>query len=205
MIEGIWVKDMENILGQYADDMDVYLYATKGSITAFFSILDWFKSISGFSVNYDKTVIYRMGSLRNTSVKLYTREKVKWTNEAIKVLGVVVSDDVGQALKQNYDGYIDTIKGILQGWKWMKLSLFGKIVIINTLIRSLFVYKMMVLPAIPDRIISQIDKLVQTFLWNDGVPKIAKEILKAGKDCGGANLMDLKAKDESLKSHGSLC
>ena len=54
----------------------------------------------------------------------------------------------------------------MQLWKMRGLSLFGKILVINTLIGSLFVYRMAILPQIPENYIRQVHKLFSDFIWN---------------------------------------
>ena len=68
-IKGIWVKEIKNLLGQYADDADIYLLKNKKSLDSVFLCLERFRSISGFTVNYDKTKIMRIGSLKNSIIQ----------------------------------------------------------------------------------------------------------------------------------------
>ena len=50
--------------------------------------------------------------------------------------------------------------------------------VINTLVASLFVYKMMVLPTIPKEVIKSVEWEMKNYLWNGGKAKIAFETLK---------------------------
>ena len=72
--------------------------------------------------------------------------------------------------------------------------------IVNTLAASLFVYKMTVLRAITQDIISKFNKLTTNFVWSGKSSKIALNILQANKQVGGAGLVNLKLKDISLKT-----
>ena len=94
----------------------------------------------------------------------------------------------------------DICKSILTSWKRRNLSLLAKILVINSLIASLFIYKMSVLPKIPTKIINEFNKIIQDFLWNGGRPKIALKTLQSNKKDGGANLIDLEVKDEAMKA-----
>ena len=80
------------------------------------------------------------------------------------------------------------------------LSLIGKIQVVNSLIASLFVYKMMVLPNIPKRTIKNIDNVIRNYIWGGKKAKIAYSTLQNPKDQGGLNLVNLQKKEISLKA-----
>ena len=68
------------------------------------------------------------------------------------------------------------------------------------MVASLFVYKMMVLPFIPENIIKNVDNIIREYLWKGGKSKIALKILQNPKSEGGQNLVNLKNKDMALKA-----
>ena len=92
-IEGITVRDIKHLLNQFADDMDVGTIASEQSIKTILEELDKFKLQSGFTVSYEKTTMYRIGSLRHSSSKMYDIDQVNWSNDDIKVLGITVADE----------------------------------------------------------------------------------------------------------------
>ena len=63
-IEGITWETIRNLLNQFADDMDIFSVNKEKSLKAILEELDRFKLQSGFTVSYDKTTLYRIGSLR---------------------------------------------------------------------------------------------------------------------------------------------
>ena len=69
----------------------------------------------------------------------------------------------------------------------------------NTLIASLFVYKMLVLLSMPAKLIQRLDQLIKTFLWNGKKAKIAYGALQLQNEHGGLKLCNLKWKDIALK------
>ena len=73
---------------------------------------------------------------------------------------------------------LEKMNRTLNAWHNRGLSLIGKVNIVNTLVSSLFVYKIMVLPRIPQTMIKRMNGTINKFLWNDGKPKIALEILQ---------------------------
>ena len=166
-IKGVMVNDfMELLLGQFTDDMDIYMSFNQNCLNAVRRALDSFQQHSGFTVNYDKTQIYRIGSLKNSSAELYTQRKVRWTNEEIPVLGVTISHDLEVLLKANYALLLLKVETILSTWASRSLSLFDKIQVVNMLIASLFVHKMTVLPSMSEEVIKKMESAIVKFLWN---------------------------------------
>ena len=198
-IQGIPIAEMTHLLGQYADDMDSYMLACEHNLRQFFGVLERFHLQSGLTVNYDKTTIYRIGSFKDSSAKYYAEKPLHWTSDGINVLGVTIKQDLNELVNSNYQPLIEKAEGILRQWKRRKLSLIGKIMIINTLIASLFVYKMMVIPRMTISMNNQLESMFSEFIWN-GRPKIAMDILRLNKLSGGLNLVDLRKKDAALKA-----
>ena len=196
---GIWIKDLLKALGQYADYIDLYLFGTQKSVAAAFAVINHFSKRTGFQINYDKTTLYRIGSLRNSSAKLYTKNNVNDKIQSINVLGVEVSVNTNTLGKLNYEKLIEQSEGILHKWKSRGLSLIGKVLVINTLIASLYVYKMTVLPKISELCVERLNKILQAFLWNGKSAKINLKTLQMSKDNGGLNLVNFSIKDDSLK------
>ena len=129
---------------------------------------------------------------------MYNLDEFVWSNEDITVLGVTIAHD--NLVEKNYSTIVEKAKRILGAWTHRGLSLLGKVQVVNTLIASLFVYKMMVLPLIPDRTIKQVENAIRDFLWNGRKAKIALKILQNSKKEGGLGLVNLKVKDIALKA-----
>ena len=197
-IEGITLEDIKNILNQFADDMDVFSLNSKESITAILEELDRFKHQSGFTISYEKTTLYRIGSLRHSNAQMYDIDQVTWSNEDISVLGVTIAHQ--DILEKNYSSIVKKAENKLKSWVNRGLSLLGKVQVVNTLVASLFVYKMLVLPSIPQCISRNVDNIIRDFLWNGKKSKIAFSILQNPKDQGGLNLVSLTKKDKALKA-----
>ena len=197
-IEGITIKDINNILNQFADDMDIFSLCTQQSITAIFEELNKFHQQSGFEISYEKTTMYRIGSLRHSCATLYNQDQVAWSNKDINVLGITIAHE--NLVEKNYHNMAEKVKQVLNAWHNRGLSLIGRIQVINSLIASLFVYKMMVLPNIPNSILKNIDNILRDFLWDGKKSKIALNILQNPKSEGGLALVNLRNKEKALKA-----
>ena len=129
-IEGIVVRNIRHILDQFADDMDVSTKCTKESVKALYDELERFRHQSGFTVSYDKTTLYRIGSLRYSNASMYDMEQFKWSNEDITVLGVTISHEDDMVIK-NYGTLVNKTKNILNTWGNRNLSLMGKVQVVK--------------------------------------------------------------------------
>ena len=172
--------------------MDIFSTSKEESLKAILEELDQFRLQSGFTVSYEKTTMYRIGSLRHSSAQMYNMSECAWSNQDIKVLGVTVAHE--ELTQKNYEEMPGKVRSILNSWQNRGLSLFGKIQVVNTLVASLFVYKMMVLPKMPKSIIKNIENIIRNYLWNGGKAKIAYNILQLPKEEGGLNLVDFRQK-----------
>ena len=188
-----------DILGQFADDTDLFLEGKEEIVNKLFEVIDNFYQISGMQVNYQKTTLYRLGSLCKSEAKLYTEKDIHWQNDEMDVLGVAVMSDKNKLLERNYEKIFMKMTNILRMWKTRNISLCGKVLVINSLIASLFVYKMVVLPSISESYVKRFKKMVQDFIWNNRKPKISMEKLCCNKNQGGLKLVDIKVKDNAMK------
>ena len=59
----------------------------QSSWEAAMSTLMDFEHASGMRINYDKTSVYRLGSICDTDARFYTMKKIRWTNDPVNILG----------------------------------------------------------------------------------------------------------------------
>ena len=187
-------------LNQFADDMDVFSLFQQSSLDAILGSLKKYYYNSGMEINYNKTTLYRIGSLKYSMAQLYTQQDIKWTSENIVVLGVVIAQTDERLLELNYIPVFEKVKTILDTWANRGLSLIGRVSIVNTLVASQFIYKFTVLPNIPSRIQKSIDVLISRFLWSEKKAKISLNNLQLLKKCGGLALCNLKWREIAIKT-----
>ena len=198
-IKRIPVNEIICLLNQFADDTYTFLLADKECVKSFFLTLEKFRAISGFTVNYEKTSLYHIGSLWDTQARYYVEKNLHWTNDPMNILGVMVDHDLDKTIRLNYEKVLIQAQSILMSWSARKLSLCGKVTVVNVLVASLFVYKMMVLPTIPTKYISELNHMIREFIWDKKKPKISLKTLQGTTAMGGLKLVDLAVKDMSLK------
>ena len=198
-ISGIYVRHIMNFLNQYADDMDLMLHNSQKNLDNVLKKISEFHQSTGFTLSYDKTSIYWVGAMRKANAKLYTPSKMNWTDQ-INVLGVDIRTDKDQLISDNYASLIVKSEEILDSWSHRNVSLLGKVTIINTLVASLFVYKMSVLPKIPTWLCRKLDDISEKFLWSGRRPKIPIKVLQRNKSESGVKLVNFAHKDCLLKA-----
>ena len=126
-----------------------------------------------YQVNYDKAKLYRIGSLANSDAKIYTIKEFTWTKEPIDILGILISNDIEHITELNYKQILIKVENVLQLWIHRGLLRTGKILVVNSLVASLFVYKMSVLPNIPRKHTDKFYEIVRNFLWKLDTPRLA--------------------------------
>ena len=194
-IQGIRIGRVQTpqVITQFADDTGLYLKYSHECIEATIQVLTHIESSTGLKVSYEKTNIYQVGSLKYTNAKLYTSKEFTWSDDNIKMLGVDITNDVNQTNVQ-YDKIVEKMGSIVNVWQHRGLRLFGKILLINTLMGSLFVHKMSVLPMLSDKQIKSIDSIIHKFIWQGKKAKIPLKILRRLRSEGGLKLVDFEIK-----------
>ena len=198
-IRGLFVKEVLHLLNQFADDLDLFLEYNEGNLREVLNVFQEFQKNTGFALSYDKTTLYRIGSLKKSQAKLYCGEQFKWTGDSINVLGVSIHQNTTDLIRHNIDPIISKCEQTLNKWSNRTLSLYGKIQVINSLIASQLVYKLSVLPELPETYVKRLNELSEKFLWNGHRPKIPISVLQAMPEEGGLKLVNFKTKDVSLK------
>lgn len=199
LIKGIQINNVEYKLAQFADDLNLFLMYDKVSLFETVRLFDSFENTMGLVVNYNKTNIYRIGSLKNSNAKLYTGKPFVWTNDPIKILGVTIASDIDEMQNLNLEAALEKMWNVCSIWFDRQLSLSGRVILVNNLMASLFVHKLTVLSTIQLKHIKKYEHILRRFLWQDKRPKIALNVLYRSKTDGGLALVNLAKKDAALK------
>lgn len=196
-IKGVKIGEFEYKIAQYADDLLIFLRYEEAAMLELVSILHNFMLFSGLKINYAKSCIYRMGSIKGSSCQLNLRIPFKWVYQ-MKVLGITIADN--EITAKNLTEIMHKAKDICEDWTNRTLSLFGKILVINTFVSTQFAYKMSVMGTIPHKTENDYNKMIREFIWNKGKPKVKLKALQIHKTKGGAGLVDIRKKDTATKT-----
>ena len=185
-IKGILIDGTEIKISQLADDTTVFLKDID-SVKHLFKAMETFEKLSGLKANKDKTKFYDIGSKETPKhdTAMITIEKTP-----IKLLGLTITNDSSVNIEENFQPRINAITNILKHWSRRKLSLKGKITIINTLAMSQIVYPATNLD-VPVEILELLHKLFYDFLWDGKRPKIAAKTLENSISEGGLKMPNI--------------
>ena len=164
-IEGLKVGTQEIKCSQFADDLWTSSKATSSSVNAILKELVSFRDFSGLIINAEKSCILRVGPWHNSDAKFYTMRKLYWSPKAIKILGIYIHNLPEVVWYENFYKLLEKVDKILSSWIHRDLSLMGKIVVINSLINTLFIHKYLALPTPPDDFFKVYKNKVLKFIW----------------------------------------
>ena len=184
--------DLENIISQFADDTQLFTEDEEG-LDCLIHKLEYMRGQTGLTVNYEKSSIHPIGGAPILNI----RENFVWDPGGPYVLGIHTDQNGNEV----FDNLMNKVETIINKWQNRRLSLTGKILLINTLMASLFVYPMQVHTNPDDSRINKFERTVHAFLWGKTTAKakIPYDVLKAMKNLGGLKLVDIRNKCDSLK------
>ena len=198
-IVGIIVNGKEIKLSQYADDTTLILDGSEQSVKEAVKLLESFGDASGLRLNSSKTEALWIGSKANCDLKLCPEKDFKWPKKKVKALGVWLSTDPDITISQNYKDKLERIKATLGCWKFRRLSLLGKVLILKSLITSQLVYILSPLQSSPEAI-KEINSIFYNFLWNGKGDKIKRNVMINDYSQGGLKMIDILSFNKSLKA-----
>ena len=92
---------------------------------------------------------------------------------------------------------IDDIKKLIDIWSSRRLSIYGKVTLIKSLLIPKIVYISSLLPT-PEHIIKELNQLLYKFLWK-GKDKVTKASAKNNYEEGGIKMIDIESLIKSLR------
>ena len=199
-IAGIEVNGETLLNAQYADDTWLALEPTSENIDNALEELQNFETYSGLTINFEKSTAFVLGPLRGADAKFYTVKQLFWSDGPVKILGIHVHPDPEILYNENFKSSLLKIKEILSMWNNRSLSFQGRIVVVNSLISSLLVHKFLALPTPKQEFFSEYKAIISHFIRNAKTPRIRYAKLIQNYQYGGLKLIDLYAKNISLKA-----
>ena len=199
-INGIKIGDVEYLLSQFADDTTIILDGSQQSLETAISILNLFASMSGLKVNNSKTRAVWIGCRKFSGETFNHRLKLNWNQTDFEILGIKFSCNLDTMTEINYKEKIKQIDIELKQWSKRKLTPFGRITVLKTLIISKLNHLFIALPDPKDEVIYTLQKNFFHFIWQSGTDRVKRELLMQNYETGGLKMINLRNYIYALKS-----
>ena len=140
----------------------------------------------------------KIGPIQFNEDILPTEQDIQWSRM------IDFMADLQEMRAQNYDILLQKVRNIAQVWSLRSLTLLGKVLIINSLLVSQMVYKLLCLYSPSEVFYKQYKDVIVKFMWDKDEKKgkslVAYDKLILKYEHGGLRLIDLPTKDLSPKA-----
>ena len=158
-------------------------------------VLEMFTKCAGLKMNKEKSEAMWIGASSNYRHKPYG---LKWNNSLVKSLGIYIGTDPIKMINENFNERLKKIENLIDMWCLRKLTLKGKVIIVNTLLLPQLLYVCTVLHT-PQWVITKYNNMISKFIWNTKPPKVKNTSLINNIENGGLKLQDLELKIQAIK------
>ena len=179
---------------QYADDTCVYL-KDFNQIPKCIAAINRFSQVSGLKLNIEKTEGLCLGTLQNTNNQTYN---IKWPKEPIRYLGIYIGNDTNQCNHKNWTTKLEKTQKLIDSWHTRKLTLYGKVLIIKSLVLPKIVYSASLLPCL-DGSIKTLNKMLFQFIWGNR-DRLKRNVMINTYQNGGLQMLDVESHFMALKA-----
>ncbi|KAI8478588.1 hypothetical protein Bbelb_436860 [Branchiostoma belcheri] len=194
LIRGVKVPgaNQEIKMVQYADDNTCVL-SDQPSIDRTFETIGRYEAGTGSKLNMGKTEALWLGSWRGRRDEPYPIKR--WTSDSLTILGSPIG-----GVRLAVDAWMQRFakfKAKLQAWKDRQLTLFGKVLVVNSIATATLWYIAPVYP-LPPSVKVKIEKEIHHFLWDGKTEVVARRTLLLPKEKGGLGLVSVPLKAKAL-------
>ena len=172
---------------------------TKNQLTQYYKHLVNSQKYLVLKINFEKSEVLHFNDIRYIDLLIETNLALKLTKEPLKILGISITPNLAEVADKNINPVIKKMCNIIKIWGQRKLTLFGKIMIIKSLLESQLIYRLSVLPIPKRETMRNIDKILFDCLWDKKPHQIKKEVVIKPKAEGGLAMVDINKKNVTLK------
>ena len=190
-IKGIHINNEEYIISQFADDTTLFLDGSDKSLRNTLKLLEEFSHISGLKVNFEKTKLVWIGSMKYSTRSIKTKWKLSWGEIQFKILGITFHVNLRNMVNINFEPKIQSIKNSIAFWKRRKLTPFGKIAVVKSILVPTLTHLFLSLPSPTKEYIKRIGDNLYNFVWDGACNRIKKIVLMKNYEEGGLKMLDL--------------
>uniref|UniRef100_A0A8C6UCR3 Reverse transcriptase domain-containing protein n=1 Tax=Neogobius melanostomus TaxID=47308 RepID=A0A8C6UCR3_9GOBI len=190
-VHGVKIGEKEHKILLYADDTLLTLTDPSNSLPAVIKCIKEFGVISGYKVNFDKSVTMTLGESGNGE-PAYVKP-FRWEPSGFMYLGVKVTPQVSQIYSENITGMIVGLRETMARWKSLPISFLGRINLIKMVFLPKILYPTcMLFVILKSEDVKTINKAMVDFIWSGRKPQIKLETLQLPKEQGGWSLPNIE-------------
>ena len=164
-MKGITIDNEEYKISQFADDTYLLMDGSEETLNTALQLLHSFSQYSGLNVNFEKTHVVWIGSLRYSTRSIKTRWKLVWGCTQFKLLGLNFDVDLPKMIELNYNDKLVKLDNIIAHWNRRELTPLGRITVVKTLILPMFIHLFVSLPQPGEAICKVLNDKVLKFVW----------------------------------------
>ena len=173
---------------------------SKESLQNALDLIDMFSKYSGLKVNMTKTQILCIGSLKKsihidlpgTDIKLINRKLIRY-------LGIDFCIDLKNLPDFNFDRVFDKLKRQMISWSKRNISVFGRVILVKSLLVSQFNHLFMSIPNPSELLLKSINVSFYKFIWKGKPDKISRKQIVCNYENGGLKMIDVGHFSRALK------
>ncbi|KAL1919872.1 uncharacterized protein VTP21DRAFT_1804 [Calcarisporiella thermophila] len=177
----------------YADDLTVGV-ADQQDITNLYQLIDTYSRAADAKINIDKTEAVALTPAARTSIDPGC-EYIP-AGGAITCLGIPIylpsaanpTHMPEHPSEVYYTSQLSKLRQTIQSWRIRKLSLLGKVHLINSRLLSRIWYVAIVIRP-PEYFFKELDKIIREFIWDGRGPQISLNLLAKTREEGGLGLV----------------
>uniref|UniRef100_A0A803T5W2 Reverse transcriptase domain-containing protein n=1 Tax=Anolis carolinensis TaxID=28377 RepID=A0A803T5W2_ANOCA len=191
-LKGAKIKKYNYKIRAYADDLICIIEDPIKTIPNWLFKIREFGEVSGLNLNMDKTMILPKNMTKKRQEELTAVSGIQ-TRKKIKYLGITLTARNFQLLENNYVPIWREIKKDLEKWKYLNLSLLGRISVIKMSILPKMLFLFQNIPIVrKSQIFKNWNKDISKFVWKGKKPRIRRSYMIDEKKRGGLRLPDLQ-------------
>ena len=198
-IEGVSIPisptEIEEIkILSYADDITII--SKNSDLQEIFAEYERFSKLSGLVLNADKTEVFNMtqSPIQISRIEYLGQRYQLGRVEKIRLCGMWLASTEEEEYKLNVCNKINDMESIILSWSRRRVTLNGRMILAKTFLMSQIVFPAQIVQ-IKNKEVKRIEKLIYGFVNGSknlyGPERIARANLKASRDLGGINGIDV--------------